>query len=52
MRHALALSAVAHGDVPSTLHATEAGRPIYERMGYVPIASHTLFIDKKFLAGH
>lgn len=52
MRHALALSAQAHGDVPSTLHATEAGRPIYERMGYVPIASHTLFIEKTFLAGH
>lgn len=52
MRHALALSAVAHGNVPSTLHATEAGRPIYERMGYVPIASHTLFMEKRFLAGH
>lgn len=52
MRHALALSALAHGDVPSTLHATEAGRPIYARIGYVPIAAHTLFIEKKFLAGH
>ena len=52
MRHALALSALAHGDVPTTLHATEAGRPIYERMGYVPIAAHTVFIEKKFLAGH
>lgn len=52
MRHALSLSAAAHGDVPSTLHATEAGRPIYERMGYVPIAAHTVFIEKKFLAGH
>ena len=52
MRHALALSAQTHGDVPTTLHATEAGRPIYERMGYVPIAAHTVFIDKRFLAGH
>jgi len=52
MRHALALSARTHGDVPSTLHATEAGRPIYERMGYVPIASHTLFMEKRFLDGH
>jgi GNAT superfamily N-acetyltransferase len=52
MRHALALSALAHGDGPTTLHATEAGRPIYERMGYVPIAAHTVFIEKKFLEGH
>ena len=52
MRHALALAALAHGDGPTTLHATEAGRPIYERMGYVPIAAHTVFIEKKFLAGH
>jgi ribosomal protein S18 acetylase RimI-like enzyme len=52
MRHALALSALAHGDGPTTLHATEAGRPIYARMGYVPIAAHTVFIEKKFLSGH
>ena len=52
MRHALALAALVHGDGPTTLHATEAGRPIYERMGYVPIAAHTVFIEKKFLAGH
>ena len=52
MRHALALAALTHGDVPTTLHATEAGRPIYERMGYVPIAAHTVFIERKFLAGH
>ena len=52
MRHALALSALAHGDGPTTLHATEAGRPIYERMGYLPIAAHTVFIEKKFLGGH
>ena len=52
LRHALALSARVHGDGPTTLHATEAGRPIYERMGYVPIAAHTVFIERKFLAGH
>ena len=52
MRHALALSARVHGDGPTTLHATEAGRPIYERMGYVSIAVHTVFIERKFLAGH
>ena len=52
MRHSLALAAEAHGDVQTTLHATEAGRPIYERMGYLPIAAHTVFIEKKFLGGH
>ena len=52
MRHALELSARVHGQAPTTLHATEAGRPIYERMGYAPIAAHTVFIEKKFLGGH
>jgi GNAT superfamily N-acetyltransferase len=52
MRHALELSARVHGDTATTLHATEAGRPVYERMGYAPIAAHSVFIEKKFLAGH
>jgi len=52
MRHALELSAQVHGDSPTTLHATEAGRPIYERMGYVPLATHSVFMEKRFLAGH
>jgi GNAT superfamily N-acetyltransferase len=52
MRHALELSARVHADAPTTLHATEAGRPIYERMGYSPIAAHSVFIEKRFLAGH
>lgn len=51
MRHALDLAAV-RGDRPTTLHATEAGRPIYQRMGYEVIATHTAFIDRKFLDGH
>jgi hypothetical protein len=52
MRHALDLAARAHGETPSVLHATNAGRPVYQRMGYVPISTHTLFIEKKFMAGH
>jgi hypothetical protein len=30
----------------------EDGRPIYARMGYETVATHTCFIDKRFLAGH
>ena len=52
MRHALAVAAATHGEAPSTLHATDAGRPIYARMGYEPIASHTAFIEQRFLEGH
>jgi GNAT superfamily N-acetyltransferase len=52
MRRALELSAAAHGEVPTVLHATEAGRPVYERMGYVPIAAHTIFMEKRFAEGH
>jgi hypothetical protein len=52
MRHALDVSAVKFGNQPTMLHATDAGRPVYARMGYEAIASHTAFIDKAFLAGH
>ncbi|HEY6509803.1 MAG TPA: GNAT family N-acetyltransferase [Vicinamibacterales bacterium] len=52
MRHALDVAAQRHGARPSFLHATDAGRPIYARMGYRPVASHTAFIDKRFLDGH
>jgi GNAT superfamily N-acetyltransferase len=52
MRHALDLAARAHGERPSVLHATEPGRPIYERMGYTRISTHTIFMEKVFLAGH
>ena len=52
MRRALELSADVHGERPTVLHATEAGRPIYERMGYTAISTHTLFMQKAFLAGH
>jgi GNAT superfamily N-acetyltransferase len=49
MRHALELAANAHGERPTVLHASEAGRPVYERMGYVKIATHTIFMDKALL---
>jgi GNAT superfamily N-acetyltransferase len=52
MRHALDVAALEHGDRPTVLHATDAGRPIYQRMGYRDIASHTIFMEKKFLGEH
>ncbi|MCU0255653.1 MAG: GNAT family N-acetyltransferase [Vicinamibacterales bacterium] len=52
MRHALEMSAQAHGELPTVLHATEAGRPVYQRMGYTTLATHTIFIEKRFLDGH
>jgi GNAT superfamily N-acetyltransferase len=52
MRRALEVAAEQHGELPTVLHATEAGRPIYERMGYEKIATHTLFMEKRFLEGH
>jgi ribosomal protein S18 acetylase RimI-like enzyme len=52
MRHALEVAAEQHGDCPTVLHATDAGRPIYARMGYVTISTHTLFMEGRFLDGH
>ena len=52
MRHALTEAAGKFGERPSFLHASDAGRPIYERMGYEKVASHTCFIDKRLLEGH
>jgi GNAT superfamily N-acetyltransferase len=52
MRRALQDAAAVHGEAPTVLHATEAGRPIYERMGYAAVATHTLFMEKRFLDGH
>ena len=52
MRRALELSALAHGERPTVLHATEVGRPVYERMGYEAISRHSIFMLKTFLEGH
>jgi ribosomal protein S18 acetylase RimI-like enzyme len=52
MRHALDLAARADGERPTVLHATAAGRPVYERMGYETISTHTVFMEKRFLEGH
>ena len=52
MRHALDAAASAHGERPTVLHATDAGRPLYARMGYEAISSHLCFIEKRFLEGH
>lgn len=52
MRRALDVAAAAHGPAATTLHATAAGRPVYERMGYLPISSHTLYMERRFMAGH
>ena len=52
MRHALDVAATRYGALPTFLHATDAGRPIYERMGYEAVAAHTLYMEKRFLEGH
>ena len=52
MRRALDVAASAHGECPTVLHATDAGRAIYARMGYAPISTHTLFMDAALLGGH
>jgi GNAT superfamily N-acetyltransferase len=52
MREALSAAADKFGERPSFLHATEAGRPTYARMGYEAVATHTCFIDKRFMEGH
>jgi len=52
MRRALENAARTHGETPTVLHATDAGRPVYERMGYASISTHTLFMEKRFLEEH
>lgn len=50
MRLALQVAAERHGEAPSVLHATEAGRPVYERLGYEAIATHIAFMEARFAA--
>lgn len=52
MRHALATAEERYGPKPSFLHATAAGRPLYTRMGYRTVSTHTVFIEQRFLEGH
>ena len=52
LRYALDVAARRHGERTTVLHATDAGRPIYARMGYETMATHTAFIDHRLLAGH
>jgi hypothetical protein len=52
MRQALQNAARVHGETPTVLHATDAGRPVYERMGYASISTHTLLVEKRFLEEH
>jgi ribosomal protein S18 acetylase RimI-like enzyme len=49
MRSALEEAGKVHGERPTVLHATDAGRPVYERMGYTTISTHMVFMEKKFL---
>ena len=41
----------ARGAALANLQASPMGRPVYERMGYRPISTHTIFIEKRFLHG-
>ena len=46
MRHALAQAGRATGISRTALHATEAGRPVYERMGYRPVNRYTAYMQQ------
>ena len=52
MRRALENAAKTYGETPTVLHASDAGRPVYERMGYASISTHTLLMEKRFLKEH
>jgi GNAT superfamily N-acetyltransferase len=48
MRDVLARSLAAGLKQRTYLHATAAGKPVYERMGYVSTANYTVFLRKEF----
>jgi GNAT superfamily N-acetyltransferase len=52
MRRALEDAARAHDECPTFLHATDAGKPVYERMGYRATTTHPVFLEKRFLEAH
>ena len=52
MRHALAVCRERCGEAPTFLHATDAGRPVYERMGYRAVSTHPVYIEKSLLGQH
>lgn len=44
--------ALGHGDRPTTLHAADTGFPICKCMGSDTLATHTIFMEQRFLSGH
>jgi hypothetical protein len=51
-RQALDNAANTCGALPTILHASDTGLPIYERMGYSRISTHTFFTEQRFLETH
>lgn len=43
-RHAVAEGRRLHGNLPLTLHATEAGRPVYEKLGFKTVGTFPIFM--------
>lgn len=52
MRHALERSRQKYGELPTFLHASDAGSPVYTRMGYQAVSRHMIFMEKRYLGGH
>src|SRR5262249_50738197 len=51
MRRALGFAGGAPPGSSTFLHASIAGRPVYERMGYKPVSTHMIYMEKRFLEG-